>query len=321
MKVLITGASGLVGSALATDLMQRGIHDVRGAVRANSKAQLPEERRALVGDLGADTDWRAALSGIDAVVHLAARVHVMRETERDALSVFRRVNVAGTLKLAEQAAAAGVRRFVFMSTVKVNKEEGMCVESDRPAPTDPYSISKLEAEDGLRFVSSKSGMELVVIRPPLVYGPGVRANFLSLMRAIARGVPLPFGAVSNKRSYIGVDNLTDFIIRCLEHPNARGETFLLCDGEDLSTAELVQQLARSMGRRPRLFPVPEWLMVAGAAILGRKDMAQRLLSSLQIDSSKARRMLAWHPRLSVDEGMRLTVNEFLGRVSRERMPR
>ena len=303
MKLLVTGASGFVGRALVSQLISRG-RAVVGTVRHDSRELPPGAARVVVGDLAPDTDWRAALAGIDVVVHLAARVHVMRDSVADPLAEFRRVNVEATKSLARQSAAAGAARFVYLSSVKVNGESGFYRESDAPAPGDAYGVSKREAELALSEISAETGMSVVVIRPPLVYGPGVKANFRALMRAVAQGLPLPFGAVDNRRSLVALDNLVDFIIRCAEHPDAVNETFLVSDGEDLSTADLIRRLARAMGRRARLVPVPPSVLMALATIVRRQDAAQRLLGSLQVDISKARRMLAWTPPITVDEGLR-----------------
>ena len=303
MKLLVTGANGFVGRALVSQLIRRG-RTVVGAVRDDSRDVPAGARRIRVGDLAADTDWRAAVGGIDVVVHLAARVHVTRDSSADPLGEFRRVNVEGTNRLARQAAAAGVRRFVFLSSVKVNGESGIYRESDVPAPNDAYGISKREAELSLTEIAAETRMSVVVIRPPLVYGPGVKANFRALMLAVARGMPLPFGAVDNRRSLVALDNLIDFIIRCAEEPAAANETFLVSDGEDLSTPELIRRLAQAMGRRAWLVPVPARVLTAVAALLNQRDAAQRLLGSLQVDISKARRVLAWAPPITVDEGLR-----------------
>jgi nucleoside-diphosphate-sugar epimerase len=265
-----------------------------------------------VGDLGEGVgalgdDWTAAVSEVDTVVHLAARVHVMRDASEDPLAEYRRVNVAGTEKLVRLAAAAGVRRVVLMSTVKVHGERGAFRESDPPHPQDAYGVSKYEAEQSLHRIAAETGMEAVIIRAPLVYGPGVRANFLALMRAVTRGIPLPLGAAANRRSLVALDNLVDFIITCIEHPAAANETFLVSDGEDLSTADLIRRLAGSLNRPARLFWVPRCVLMAGASLLGRREMALRLLGSLQVDISKARARLGWTPPLTVDEGLRRAV--------------
>lgn len=305
--VLVTGATGFVGKALVARLVETGRFRVRGAVRRGADYLPTTVERAVVGDLTPDLNWQLALSGADAVVHLAGRVHEMRDAAADPLAEFRRVNVAGTLNMARQAAVAGVKRFVFVSSVKVNGEGGVYNESDPPAPKDAYGISKHEAELGLLAIASETGMEVVIIRPPLVYGPGVRANFRLLLRMVARAIPLPLGAIHNRRSLVAVDNLVDFIITCLEHAAAANETFLVSDGEDLSTTDLIRRLARAMGRPARLIPVPTSVLMAGATLLRKGDVAHRLLGSLQVDISKARALLGWKPPLSVDEALQRTV--------------
>lgn len=304
MRVLVTGANGFVGKALIARLQRDDRLDVRGTVRREAVELLQGVDLVVSGELTPDSNWQPALAGVDFVVHLAARVHVMDDQSARSLARFRRVNVEVTRNLARQAAASRVKRFVFLSTVKVNGESGTHAESDPPAPEDAYGISKHEAELGLTQVAAESGMSVVIIRPPLVYGPGVKANFRALMLAVARGIPLPFGAIDNRRSLVGLDNLVDFIIRCVEHPAAANDTFLVSDGEDLSTAELIRRLARAMGRRARLIPVPARVLRAGASLLNRGEVAQRLIGSLQVDISKARRSLEWTPPITVDEGLR-----------------
>jgi len=308
--ILITGANGFVGRSLCAVLAQSG-----QAVVAVTRHALPDRATNIVNcqirALTIDTDWQHSLQGCDAVVHLAARVHVMTDTAADPLSEFRRVNVDGTLNLARQAAAAHVRRFIFISSIKVNGEAtrlGQAFTSaDVPNPQEPYSISKHEAEQGLCKVAEETGMEVVIIRPPLVYGPRVRANFQSMMRWLKRGVPLPLGAIHNKRSLVALDNLVDLIITCLDHPAAANQTFLVADGEDLSTTELLRRMGEALGSPAWLIPVPISLLEAGAALLGRRDMAQRLCGSLQVDILKTRDLLGWNPPISVDEGLRRTV--------------
>jgi nucleoside-diphosphate-sugar epimerase len=290
LSLLITGGTGFVGQALVKRLDDQ---PVRLATRADW------------------ADWHKALAGITTVVHLAARVHVMRDTETDPLAAFRAVNVEGTLNLARQAAAAGVHRFVFISSVKVNGESTLpghpFTADDAPAPLDAYGVSKMEAEQGLREIALQTGMEVVIIRPPLVYGQGVKANFAALMRAVQRGWPLPLGAVHNQRSLVALDNLVDFIVTCITHPQAANQTFLVSDGQDLSTTELVRGMARAVGVPARLLPVPVWALQAGAALLGKGDAVQRLCGNLQVDISKARNLLGWVPPISVDEGLRRAV--------------
>ncbi len=304
--ILVTGASGFVGSALLRRLAMAG-KDVKAAYRNGKGHPPPGVQTVFAGDLGPVQDWGAALESVEVVVHTAARVHVMRDTAADPLEEFRRTNVAGTLNLARQAAAAGVRRFVFISSVKVNGESTLpgrpFTERDAPAPQDAYGLSKLEAEHGLRAIAQETGMELVVIRPPLVYGPGVRANFRALMRAVARGLPLPLAAVDNRRSLVGLDNLVDFIVTCIDHPSAAHEIFLVSDGEDLSTPGLIRGLAQAMGRSPRLFRMPLWMLWIPATLFGRRASLERVCGNLQVDITKARTILGWHPPVPVSEGL------------------
>lgn len=307
MKILLTGANGFVGAGLTGRLIAEQKHIVVGAVRGESVGLPPSLERVEVGPIGPLTNWRPALRGVDTVVHLAARVHLPSATNTSALAVSRLVNVDATAGLARQAAAAGAKRFVFLSSVKVNGEGGRFSENDPPLPRDAYAISKFEAEVALRAIAEESGMEVVIIRPPLVYGPGVKANFLTLMRLVSSGVPLPFGAVENSRSLIALANLVDFILTCVEHPDAANETFLISDNEDLSTPELIRRMARAMGCPARLLPVPPSLLFMGARLLGKRSMAQRLLGDLQVDVSKSRQMLGWEPSITVDEGLDLVV--------------
>lgn len=316
--VVVTGAGGFVGGALCNALYADGRH-VRAVVRRPAPGLPAGVETVLVRDLLDRVALATALEGADVVVHLAARVHVMREDMADPLTALREVNVAGTLALARQAAATGAKRFIFISSVKVNGEGTHpghpFREADLPAPVDPYSVSKMEAEQGLMALAASTGMEVVVIRPPLVYGSGVRANFAALIRAVARGVPLPLGAISNHRSLVALDSLVDLIRTCLDHPAAANQTFFVSDGEDLSTPELVRRLARAMGRPVRLFPVPVSMLLAGATFLRKRDVAQRLLGSLQMDISKARDLLGWTPLVTVDEGLRRAVQPLISKAT------
>ena len=306
MKVLVTGANGFVGLAVLQRLNEiRGLQSVGSVRRA---AGLTGTTVVEVGDLTAQTDWSLTLAGADAVIHLAARVHVMQETEIDPLPAFRAVNVNGTFNLARQAAAAGVKRFVFISSVKVNGESTPSgeafTEADVPNPQDAYGQSKHEAEQCLRQVSADTGMEVVIIRPPLVYGPGVKANLAALMRVVQRGWPLPLGAVHNRRSLVAMDNLVDFIFTCITNPLAANQTFFVSDGQDLSTTDLVRGMARAAGVTARLLPVPVWALQTGASLICKRYAIQLLCGNLQVDISKARSLLGWVPPVSVDEGLR-----------------
>ncbi len=269
----------------------------------------------VVGNLGGDTDWSAALKGIEIIVHLAARVHVMNDSVSDPLAEFRRVNVEGTLNLAQQAVSGGVKRFVFISSIKVNGGNTLLNQpyfaDDTPAPVDPYGISKYEAEEGLHSLAMETGLEVVIIRPPLVYGPGVKVNFRSMMQWLNRGLPLPFGAIHNKRSLVALDNLVDLIITCIEHPSAANQTFLAGDGEDLSTTELLRIMGQALGRPARLMPIPERLLEAVAVLLGKRALAQRLCASLQVDISKAKELLGWVPPVKTKEALHETARHFL----------
>lgn len=303
-RVLVTGASGFVGRALVHRLNQESVATVAVSRRGGLGTQ-------ALGEIDAGTNWDGVLNGTDTVVHLAARVHVMRDRVSEPLQAFRTVNVEGTRRLGRRAAFAGVRRVVFISSVKVHGEttapERPFQPDDPFDPSDAYARSKVEAEQALGQVAAETGLEVVVIRPPVVYGPGVGANFARLMQLVRKGVPLPLGAVDNRRSLVGLDNLVDLLVRCIDHPAAAGQVFLAGDGEDVSTTELLRRVARAMDRPAQLLPVPPTVLRAGARLLGKGEMARRLLDSLQVDITHTRETLGWEPPVSLDEGLRRAV--------------
>ena len=307
----------VMGIACAVGIARRGpAKELKRACARRNDLSMPDGVHTVqVGDLTADTDWSRALTGVSVVVHAAARAHVMDDTAADPLTEFRRVNVQGTLHLARQAAAAGVRRFVFVSSIKVNGEATAVGQAftaeDLPHPTDPYGLSKGEAEQGLRQLAAETGLEVVIIRPVLVYGPGVKANFHIMMRWVAKGVPLPLGALRNERSLVAVDNLVDLIVVCLRHPAAANETFLVSDGEDLTVAGLLRRTAASLDRSAWLLPVPMFILKLGGRILRKEVVVQRLCDTLQVDITKTRRRLGWTPPVSVDAALRKTVQQLL----------
>ncbi|MBV5341031.1 MAG: SDR family oxidoreductase [Deltaproteobacteria bacterium] len=319
MRLLITGINGFVGKALAYESTRRGIQ-VKGVVRSPLKLP-PELETSIIDVIDGETDWMYALKESEVVVHLAARVHVKNESAADPSNEYRTVNVDGTLNLARQAVEANVRRFVFISSIKVNGEstpfDKAFTANDIPDPRNPYSVSKNDAEQGLRKLAVETGMEVVIIRPPLVYGPEVKANFLTMMRWLYNGIPLPFGAIHNQRSLVALDNLVDLIITCLDRPAAANQVFLAGDGEDLSTTELLRRLGLALGKPARMLPVPVALFKAGTALIGRRDIAQRLCGSLRVDISKARNLLGWNPPISVDEGLRRTAQSFLAATTKK----
>ena len=311
--ILVTGASGFVGRALCDSLAASS----RATRRAMRRAPAGEPGAVAIGDIGPDTNWKAALDGVRCVVHLAARTHVLRETATDPLSEYRRVNVLGTERLLREAAANGVRRIVFMSSVKVNGERTLArpyTEDDAPLPEDAYGATKLEAERALARSAAESALEVVVLRPPLVYGPGVKGNFLRLMDIVIRGVPLPLGSVANRRSLIYVGNLVDAITRAIDAPQASGRTYLVSDGEDVSTPELVRGIARALEVKPRLFPCPQPLLRIAGMLSGRSAEIGRLTDSLQVDSSRIRRDFGWNPRFRLEQGLAETAGWYLART-------
>lgn len=293
--------------------VQARLHEVGIPIRLISRSKLPGYFH--VPEIDGTTKWTEPLARVSGVIHLAARVHAVRDFSADPLAEFRRVNVEGTLNLARQSVANGVRRFIFISSIKVNGEgtplDQPYSADDVPSPLDPYGISKHEAELGLMRLAETTGLEVVIIRPVLVYGPGVKANFLSMMRWLHKGIPLPLSSIHNLRSFVALDNLVDLIITTLHHPAAANQTFLVSDGEDLSTPTLLRQMAAALGIRSRLFPMPTSVLRFGARVLGKADFAQRLCGSLQVDIKKTRRLLGWAPPVSVDDALERTAQYFL----------
>ena len=315
--VLVNGASGFVGQMLCAELLRQG-WEVKAALRAPH--QLPSGIKSVtVGQIDGGTDWTEALAGVDIVIHLAARVHVMKESATDPLAEFLQINLHGTVNLAQQAAQAGVKRLVYVSSVKVNGERTADLlsftESDQPHPQDPYGTSKWQAEQALQRIAQKTGLEIVIVRPPLVYGPGVKGNFLRLLTAIDRGIPLPLASANNLRSLVYVGNLVDALIACATQPAAAGQTYLVSDGEDISTAKLVEKIAAALGRHNRSFYFPPALLRVGATLLGRAEQADRLFDSLRISDKKIRDDLAWSPPYTLEQGIYETAEWYRARGS------
>ncbi|MCI5165706.1 MAG: SDR family oxidoreductase [Candidatus Electrothrix sp. GM3_4] len=304
MNVLLTGSTGFVGQALTNYLNQEGF-SVTAAVRRSPETFPPSVQQIPVADLLPETDWQPALSDVGTVVHLAARAHILRETAPDPLSAFRKVNVQGTKRLAEQAASSGVRRFIFISSIGVlgthTNGRKPFTEEDKPTTPEYYGISKWEAEQSLRKIEAESGMEVAILRPPLIYGPGVKANFLNLVKLVDKGIPLPLDCVKNTRSLLGLSNMISAITTCITHEKAAGKTYLLSDGEDVSTPELVRHIATALGKKPRLLPIPTILLRLSGNLTGKTAQVDRLLGSLVIDSSKIRDELGWRPVCSMQE--------------------
>lgn len=310
-KVLITGASGFVGEALVFRLLRDRTFIPVAALRRSSRLH------GLCPVVNFDLNQKSelpALSDVYAVLHAAARVHIMNETAGNSLQEFRKLNVQGTLKLARHAAASGVKRFIFISSIKVNGEStppGKPFSAeDIPVPVDPYAISKFEAEEELKLLGRQTGMEIVIVRPPLVYGPGVKANFLSMLQFLHRGLPLPLGAIDNRRSLVSIGNLVDLLVTCIDHPAAPGNVFLVSDGEDLSVTQLLKRLASTLDRRAKLLPIPFWILHLMATAIGMREVSRRLGESLQVDIIKNQRVLGWTPKVSVEVSMRQTVQSY-----------
>jgi nucleoside-diphosphate-sugar epimerase len=312
MRVLVTGATGFVGAHVCKQLVEAG-YDVLACHRGNSARVHTGAVPTFIPEIDGETEWSSLLQGVDLVVHLAAYVHQMGEIGADEEAQYHHINFEGTRRLAEQAAIAGVKRFVFVSSIKVNGDSSKVAytHSDEPHPNGPYAQTKWLAERALAEVADQSGLEFTIVRPPLVYGPGVSANFETLMKLVRSGVPLPFGFVRNKRSLICVHNLADAVKTCLEHPRAANKTFLVSDGRDISTLELVKLLADGMDCAARIIPVPLSLIWGLASIFNKRHVADRLLNSLFVDSGPIRTELGWTPPVSVEEGLRETAMDFL----------
>ena len=307
MRFLITGASGFVGRSLCVEAIRRGLC-VRGAVRSPHPLPAGVEP-AIAGPIDGKTDWTDVLKDVDVVIHLAARVHVMHETAGDPLAEFLEVNLHGTANLARQAAQAGVKRLVYVSSIKVNGESTEAhpfSESDNPNPQDPYAVSKWQAEQALQQIAQETGLEAVIVRPPLIYGPGVKGNFISLLAAVDKGIPLPLASVRNKRSLIYLGNLADALIVCASHPAAAGKTYLVRDGEDVSMPELVRQMAISLEKPARLFPLPVGLLRGLGSLFGKLASVERVVGSLRVNDDLIRKELGWKPRFTLQQGLQAT---------------
>jgi nucleoside-diphosphate-sugar epimerase len=313
MNALVTGATGFVGRFLCTRLLSSG-WQVRGTllVSESPSVLISGVEPVVVEPLGSDTPWSHALEGIDTMIHLAARVHIMDDAATDPLLEFRKVNTEGTMQLAREAVKAGVKRMVFISTIKVNGEESVTpyTGDSLAQPSDPYGVSKWEAEQGLRQIEAETGLEVVVVRPTLVYGPGVKANFLNMMKVVVKGFPLPFASIKNKRSLIYIGNFVDSLATCASHPDAAGKTFLVSDSDDVSTSELIRKTARALQVKARLFSVPLPVMRLAGKITGKSAAVDRLTGSLAVDTTKIQQDLGWKPPFAMAQGLDKTAEWF-----------
>lgn len=317
--ILITGTTGFIGSALTQHLHQQG-YPLTAIVRRLSDTLPTTIQQMPIGDLLPNTDWIAALLNVDTLIHLAARAHILKDQATDPLAAFRETNTYATLNLAQQAANAGVRRFIFISSISVNGNQTFgkpFTATDTPNPAEPFAISKHEAEIGLRQIAAETGIEVVIIRSPLVYGTNAPGNFGQLIKTVARGIPLPLGSIHNQRSLVALPNLIDLITTCIDHPTAANQTFLVADGEDLSTTQLLQRLSLALGKPARLLPVPQKLLEISLNLLGKHAIAQRLCGNLQVDISKTRDLLGWTPPVSVDEALRQTAEAYLQNINKK----
>ncbi len=313
-RILLTGATGFIGQALLATFLKKNMETIV-SLRFPSEVVPKEITQYVLGKITAKTDWSLVLEAVGIVIHAAARVHVMKDRAADPLESFRNTNTVATLNLARQAVDSGVKRFIFISSIKVNGETSLpgrpFLPDDFFIPDDPYALSKYEAEQGLLKIARDTAMEVVIIRPPLIYGPNVKANFASMIKWVNIGIPLPFGAIDNKRSLVALENLVDFIIHCLDHPKAANEIFLISDDEDVSTTELLRKVAIALGKRSRLVPVPVSWLRSIAILLGKRNTAERLFGSLQVDSSKAWNLLDWQPVINMDAQLKKTVEAYL----------
>ena len=311
MKILVTGANGFIGQSLRSYLRTKD-WIVRGSVREEMGTFSGADEYIQIGDIDERTDWQEALTGVDVVIHLAARVHVMHEIEKDPLVSFRRVNVLGTEHLARMAAKAGVKRFIFISSVKVNGEGSSLPysEKDIPKPEDAYGISKWEAEEVLAGIAAQTGLQTVILRLPLVYGPGVKANFRNLIRIAGSGVPLPFKSIGNQRSLVYLGNVVDAIATCVTHPLAANEIFLVSDGENVATPKLLEMIAVAMHKKVILFSLPQGVLKVLCKIVGKSQEFEKLTGTLVVDSSKIRNLLGWEPPFSMQEGIVRTIKGY-----------